>query len=292
MIGKIVKLLGGFYYIDINGIEYECRARGLFRKQNIKPVVGDIVEIQKDEISEKKGYIIDIKDRKNFLLRPEISNVDNMIIIVSIENPEPNIELIDKMILHCYFNNINPIICINKIDLDINLVKTNNFINYFYGTDIDIIKLNNIDFNLLEDLKKRLYGKINVFTGLSGVGKSTIIGNLLNREDIQTGEISIKIKRGKHTTRHSELFKIFNDTYICDTPGFSNIKLPNIDYKELRNYFKEYCEFQKKCKFDNCLHINEPNCNVIDNLSNNYFSTKRYELYKKFLEELKNERKY
>lgn len=259
MKGKIVKLTGGFYYINSNGKIYETRAKGGFRNEDIKPLVGDVVEFKEDE--DRLGYIIDVYPRKNILLRPPVANVDQILIVIPTKEPKYNLNLVDKMIAY-YENKAEILICINKYDLDkaegeklFEIYRKSGFktflISYKFTFTIDL-------------LRDYLKGKTTALCGVSAAGKSTIASHILNK-DIEIGSVSEKTKRGKHTTRHTEIFSGEDETYLFDTPGFSSLDL-NINSSELKNYFREFKKFSGECKFGDCIHINEPSCKVKENV--------------------------
>ncbi|MGB9678967.1 MAG: ribosome small subunit-dependent GTPase A [Thermoanaerobacteraceae bacterium] len=280
--GRIIRGIGGFYYVATEHGIIECHARGKFRKDNIIPIVGDFVEIQTSNF--KDGYILKIEKRKNFLIRPPVANVDKAVIVFSITNPEINTLLLDKMIVMAEERDIEPIICINKIDLQkdcehqeiLNIYK-----NIGYKTvGTSILKNEGIDI-----LKNILKDYTSFFAGPSGVGKSSLINAIIPGSKLKTGEISEKLLKGKHTTRNVELLSLDSGGFILDTPGFSSLKL-NIKKEDLRFYFKEFLELQDKCKFNSCLHTSEPGCNIIKSVENGIINKKRYENYITILNEL------
>lgn len=285
MKGKIIKLTGGFYYVDSESEVYETRARGNFRNNDIKPLVGDIVEFKYDE--NKLGYIEKVYPRKNKLLRPAVANVDQVLIVIPTKDPKYNLNLIDKMI--CFYENkVDILIAINKYDLDrdkaeelMEIYRKAGFktflISYKYTFTIDLLR---------EYLKQ----KTTALCGVSAAGKSTIASNIL-KKDILIGDVSEKTKRGKHTTRHTEIFTGDNNTYIFDTPGFSSFDL-DIDSEELQQFFREFKRNSGKCKFNNCKHINEPECNIKKMVENGLISKSRYDSYLEIYNELKEKERY
>lgn len=283
MTGIIVKGIGGFYYVKCaDGAVYECKARGIFRKQNIKPTIGDKVEI---ELLKGKGSIVKIEQRRTCLVRPPVSNVDNLMIVVAAKNPNPDFGLIDKMLITAEFKGINPIICINKTDLD----NGNEIIENYKKTGYKIICTSTYEDKGIDKLRNILNGKITAFAGLSGVGKSSILNKLIESE-AETGDISEKIKRGKHTTRHVELFEL-ESGFIFDTPGFSSFEPENIRPGELYKYFPEM-RAVTGCRFKGCAHINEPDCAVKEMLKNGEMPEKRYENYKEIYNILKSRKEW
>lgn len=279
MTGIIVKGIGGFYYVKCeDGIVYECKARGVFRKQNIKPVIGDKVEI---EVLKGKGNIIKIGERRTCLVRPPVSNVDNLMIVAAAKDPDPDFALIDKMLVTAEFKGIKPIICINKTDLD----DGNEILAAYEKTGYPIVTVSTYEDRGIDDLREVLKDKVTAFAGLSGVGKSSILNKLIESE-AETGDISDKIKRGRHTTRHVELFELEGGGFIFDTPGFSSFEPENIKAGELYECFPEMrgvCG----CRFKGCAHINEPDCVVKEMVKKGEIPIKRYENYKEIYEMLK-----
>ncbi len=279
----------GFYYVDVDGTVYESRLRGILKKTDRKEncVVGDIVELCED------FSIIKIFPRKNLLLRPVVANIDNFIIQFACKNPVIDYERLNILLLHSMFNKINPIIVINKIDLvtEEELLDIKKKLIYLEDIDVPIYYISqekNIGLDALEDYLK---DKINAFGGPSGVGKSSIINMFQNERFLKTGETSVRLKRGKHTTRDSNLMLMKNGGFIIDTPGFSSVEIPLIkDFDSLIQLFPEINKAKKNCKFTDCIHINEPQCGVKDLLITGEFSEYRYEFYKKVYNLLKNER--
>ncbi len=299
MQGKIIKGVGGFYYIHLHDDRiFECKAKGAFRNQNIKPAVGDNVEI--DIISEEKltGNMIKIYPRSNKLIRPAVANVDQAIIIFALSNPEPNYNLLDRFLIMMDRQDVKTIICLNKSDLvsDDEATKIKDIYEKC-GYDVLITSTYSWEDNKSEksgitDLKSRIKGKTTVFAGPSGVGKSSLLNSLTPDANAATGDISEKIKRGKHTTRHSELILVETDTYIMDTPGFSSLNVEDMEPEVLKEYYNEFSEYTASCRFNGCVHINEPDCAVKDALENGLISNLRYENYKQMYEELKNKRRW
>lgn len=273
MKGQIIKILSNLYTINSNGALYECHARGKFRNDNITPVVGDYVMFD-----DKNNYILEILPRKNYLIRPLVSNIDQGIIITSVKHPDFSSNLLDKLITIMEYNDIEPVLCFTKWDL-LNVKETKemeNICNYYKKIGYKVLK--NSD---LEDLKEILANKTSVFTGQTGAGKSTLMNNLDESLNLATGEISEALGRGKHTTRHVELIEMFNGK-VLDTPGFSSIDFSSLSKEDIRDSFIEFIEFP--CPFSDCMHINEGECEVKKNVLNGNILDSRYENYKKFLE--------
>lgn len=285
--GRIVRGIAGFYYVATEHGIVECRARGKFRKDNITPLVGDIVEIQM--INDSEGYILNILPRKNELIRPPIANVDQAIIVFAIAKPEINRVLLDKMIVLAESNDIEPIICINKVDLKedreaFDLVTIYQKIGYKAVTTSVVTK------DGIKELKSYLKDKVSFFAGPSGVGKSSLINSIQSNIKLKTGEVSEKLLRGRHTTRSVELLSLDFGGYVLDTPGFTALTL-DIDNQDLRYYFREFLELQRGCKFSSCLHVNEPDCNIIKAVKEGLIDKNRYLSYLSLLKELKEKEK-
>ncbi len=293
MRGKIIKGIAGFYYIHSpeTDIIYECKAKGIFRNQKIKPLVGDDVKIHTDDQPEGKGTIIDILPRKNELIRPAVANVDQAMVIFAAAEPCPNLNLLDRFLIMMERQKVETILCFNKMDIvdDNEIALLENIYKRCGHKVVFASMLQKEGISLLYELIK---GKTTVLAGPSGVGKSTFINLLQPKVKMETGDISEKIKRGKHTTRHSELIFVENNTYIMDTPGFSTLYINEIEKEELKDYFIEFHEYEQECRFNGCNHLNEPGCAVKEALKNNKISKVRYENYITLYEELKNQKRY
>lgn len=279
MTGIIIKGIGGFYYVKAAGNIYECKARGILRKQRITPMIGDIAEI---ELSGDKGSIVAIKPRKSFLVRPPVSNIDTMVLVVAAASPEPNMFLIDKMLINAEIRGIEPVICINKTDL----AKRNDIEKIYISAGYRVFSVSAEKKEGIKDLFEYLADKTTAFAGLSGVGKSSLL-SLITDDVLETGTVSEKIQRGRHTTRHVELFELKNGGFVLDTPGFSSLEVDGIKAEDLYKYFPEMAESDGQCKFRGCSHINEPGCFVKEQLSQGKISESRYESYRQLYEKLK-----
>jgi len=280
MVGKIIKGIGGFYYVKTESGEVtECRARGVFRKENIKPFVGDLVEFS---VEGKLGYVEKILPRKNMLLRPAVANIDAVVIVLAAKEPDPDTLLCDKIILSAEIAGIEPVICINKTDLK----SADDLLTTYKNAGYKAFCVSAKSGNVREIIMPYLIGKTTAFSGLSGVGKSTLLGILTGKEQ-ETGEVSQKIKRGRHTTRCVELLELASGGYVLDTPGFSSFEIGGIKADELKDHFPEMRELGEKCRFKGCLHIDEPDCAVKAELEKGNIAKSRYESYKIFYETLK-----
>ena len=292
MQGKIIKGIAGFYYIYAENDEvYECKAKGIFRKDNRKPLVGDNVEIEVLDEKEKEGSVTAILPRKNSLIRPAVANVDQAFVIFAMENPKPNFMLLDRFLIMMEKENVPAVICFNKKDL-----ATEEELEFLYETykscGYQVILSSTFNGEGLEEIREILKGKTTVVAGPSGVGKSSITNALQENVQMETGEISKKLKRGKHTTRHSQVIPVGKDTYLMDTPGFSSLYLTDIEEQELKDYFPEFREYEDQCRFQGCRHIHEPGCAVKEALSNHKISSLRYEDYLGLHEEIKEKRRF
>lgn len=294
MAGKIIKGIAGFYYVHIKGQGvYECRAKGIFRKEGKKPLVGDNVDIEVLSEDDKEGNLINIHDRSNSLIRPAVANVDQAIIIFSAKNPEPNFNLLDRFLVMMEYQDVPVVICFNKVDLcDEEYLKGLEDIYKSAGYTIIFTSAKTLDGH--DELVSILNDKTSTVAGPSGAGKSSLINTLQSNISMETGEISKKLGRGRHTTRHSELIAIDTDkpSYIVDTPGFSTMDIPGFTKDDLGDCYPEFRELSSKCKFTGCAHISEPDCEVKRHLEEGTISQTRYDNYIKLYEELENKPKY
>lgn len=294
MKGKIIKGIAGFYYVHIeSGGIYECKAKGIFRNRKIKPLVGDNVEIEIIDQSSKKGNITDILPRKNELIRPAAANIDQSLIIFAVTNPEPNYNLLDRFLVMMDYQNVPTIICFNKLDLAKEQVpqRVEKLAEVYRQCGCDVVFTSTYNNHGIDELKSLMENKTTILAGPSGVGKSSLTNLLLPDANMETGDVS-RIGRGKHTTRHSEIFNLYGSTYVCDTPGFTSLMLPELEKEELRFYFPEFRQYEGKCRFNGCVHINEPECAVKRAVDEGKISDIRYKSYKELYEELKNQKKY
>lgn len=292
MRGKIIRGIAGFYYVHVADIGIvECKAKGIFRNQKRKPLVGDDVELEILDIENKIGNITQILTRKNQLIRPAVANVDQAVVIFAISVPKPNLNLLDRFLLMMETQGIPTIICFNKAD-DCKQEEIQELIQNYEKSGSKIYITSTLSGEGIDTFRECLLGKTTVFAGPSGVGKSSVMNTLFPEANMETGEISKKIKRGKHTTRHSELFYLEQNTYVMDTPGFTSLCLPEIEKEELRDYYEEFALYQDECRFLGCVHISEPGCRVKQALQEKKISPKRYENYKQFFEEISLRKKY
>lgn len=292
MQGKIIKGIGGFYYIHTPGMGvYECKAKGIFRNQRVKPLVGDNVSIDILDEKEKKGNIMEICNRKNQLIRPAVSNVDQAMVIFAAAKPAPNLNLLDRFLISMKKEDIETIVCFNKMDI-VTEKEISRLRDIYHLGGYHVLFTSACMDEGVTVMTEQLQGKTTVLAGPSGVGKSSLINRIKPEANMETGEISARIERGKHTTRHSELFLLNEDTYIMDTPGFSSLHIEDIEKEDLKNFFPEFADYEEGCRFRGCIHINEPGCQVKEALNQGGISKIRYDNYVSLYNEIKDKRKY
>lgn len=285
--GKIIKGIGGFYYLDTEKGLYECRARGIFRKNKITPLVGDRVSISVVDEENKKGVVEEIEKRDTELVRPPIANVDKALIVFAIKNPAPNLSLLDRFIVLAEKENLEIVIVFTKVDLDADGELLEELKSIYEVSGYKVIPVSNKLKLNIDKIKEELKENTVVFAGPSGVGKSSLLNEVDKNFELKTGEVSDKIKRGKHTTRHAELLKLECGGMVADTPGFSSLTLDDIDESELKEYFIEFDKYDD-CRFGSrCIHENEPSCAVKEAVENGEISKKRYESYIQLLNEIR-----
>jgi ribosome biogenesis GTPase len=275
MEGFIIKNISNDYIVKSNNQIYSCKARGKFRKDKITPLVGDYVSF--DEVNK---YILKIHKRKNFLIRPNVSNIDNALIVTSVKDPNLDTFLLDKLLTIISYNNITPIICFTKLDklTDAELEEVEKYIDYY--KKIGYIVLRN---DKLEEFNDIFKNKLTVFTGQSGAGKSSLLNKLDNNLNLKTDEISYALGRGKHTTRHTELYEIMGG-YLVDTPGFSQVDFLDMTARDIRDNMNEMFDNLDYCKYRDCMHIKEDGCMVKEKVENKEILPSRYNNYKIFIE--------
>lgn len=274
MQGKIIKNISNDYTVLVNDHKYVCKPRGKFRNLKLIPLVGDEVIFD-----EKNNYILEILPRKNSLVRPFVSNIDQVIIITSVKHPDFDTNLLDKMLNIVEFNNIKPIICMTKLDLlnEKELENIEVYINYYKKIGYTVLINTELD-----KIKEVIAEKINVFTGQSGAGKSTLLNKLDNSLNLKTNEISLALNRGKHTTRHTELINVCN-AWIADTPGFSQLEFIDMENSDIRDNFIEFNTYKDECKYKDCMHNLEDECEIKNQVNNNTILKSRYDNYLKFI---------
>ncbi len=279
-IGRIIKGIGGFYSVERNQKVYICRPRGKFRNNNETPMVGDMVEFDAPT-NTQEGYLLKILERKNKMLRPPVSNIDLVIIVIAAANPDPDFVLVDKMLINAMMMKTESVICINKYDLT-GKKKAEEIATQYKGLETVIVSAEKS--RGINQLKNLCKGKTVCFAGQSGTGKTSLLNELMPEKDLAVGEISQKTKRGKHTTRHAELVP-FLGGYLVDTPGFSLLELPVMEPNELQKYYEDFAEYEGFCKYKTCRHQSEPGCAVLEAVKEDKISRIRHNRYCAILKE-------
>ncbi|MCX7711939.1 MAG: ribosome small subunit-dependent GTPase A [Clostridia bacterium] len=289
--GIIVKGIGGFYYVKVDQRVYECKARGIFRKEEMSPLPGDKVKIAIVDEEKGLGSLEEILQRQSQLIRPSVANVDQVVVVIAAKSPSPDFMLLDKLLITAEIKGIQPAVCINKTDLD-EAKEYEKIIRTYSGAGYRVIPVSTVRKTGFEELRSILDQKVTVFAGQSGVGKSTILNHLMDESLMETGEVSRKIERGRHTTRHAELIELETGGYVVDTPGFSSFELADLTYDTLELYYPEFESYLNTCKFTGCSHITEPGCKVKEALENGTIDQERYERYIQLYTVLKQEKEY
>ena len=279
-----MKGIGGFYYVYVEGSGlYECRARGIFRNKKMKPNVGDVVDIDILSEEEKTGNLIKIYKRKNQLIRPMAANVDQALVIFAVHEPEPNFHLLNRFLITMEQQEIPVIICFNKTDLA-TTEQMQQLEKDYENSGCQVIFQAAATGEGITQIEELLRGKTTIMAGPSGVGKSSTLNCISKEKQMETGAVSEKIKRGKHTTRHSELYDLAGG-FVADTPGFSSLSFINMTKEDIRDNFIEFNEYKDECKYRDCMHVNEDDCEIKRKVKENIILKSRYENYVKFIEE-------
>lgn len=291
MRGKIIKGIAGFYYVYTSVGLVECKARGIFRKDKQKPLVGDNVEIELERGEELTGNIVALLPRKNALIRPASANIDQALVIFAIARPDPNYNLLDRFLITMEKQGLSALICFNKKDIAMP-GELKELRAAYEGIGYRLLFVSGREKEGIDEIRQCLEGKTTVVAGPSGVGKSTIVNALYPDANMETGEISRKVQRGRHTTRHAQLFALSEDTFILDTPGFTSLSLGDMEKEELKGCYPEFSRYEEYCRFGGCAHISEPVCGVKMALEEGKISRVRYDNYVLLYNELKNRKKY
>lgn len=290
--GKIVKGIAGFYYVH-DGISavYECKARGIFRERGVKPLVGDNVEFDILDAGERTGNITDVLKRENELIRPAVANISQAMLVFAAAEPDPNLNLLDRFLISMQLRDVPVILCFNKSDLA-EKEELSRLVNIYTGAGYHVCTVSAKLGDGIGELKAFLKGRTTALAGPSGVGKSSLTNLLQPDAGMETGAVSDKIKRGRHTTRHSELFFVEKDTYLMDTPGFGSLFAEDIEPKDLAACFPEFAPFVPECRFLGCVHVGERDCGVKSAVQEGKIAGSRYENYRLIYNELKHNRRY
>ena len=276
--GMIIKCVAGVYNVLIDNKVYSAVAKGNFRNKNLTPLVGDRVNVLFSEREDEQNLITEILPRKNALLRPPVANVDTLLITLAVKKPNPDLKLADHLICYSRMMDIEPIICINKSDFDEEQAKE--LAKQFEKSKIRAFITSSVNNDGVDALREAINTGITCFSGQSAVGKSSLTNLLLGKEMFQTGSLSKKTERGKHTTRHSELVEFSEGKFLADTPGFSLLEMPEFSPEDFKNLYYEFDEFTQDCRFNGCNHINEPDCAVKKAVEDGVLSLDRYQRYK------------
>ncbi len=292
MQGKILKGISGFYYVYAeNKILYACKAKGIFRLQNIKPLVGDNVELEVTHEGDLEGNITRILQRHSELIRPAVANIDQALVIFAITHPDPNLNLLDRFLIMMEQQGLPCIICFNKSDIS-SEEERNLLQDTYEKAGYKVVFFSALKEQGLDEIRELLKDKTSTVAGPSGVGKSSLINALCPDANMEVGEISRKIKRGKNTTRHTEIFAVETGGFIMDTPGFSSLNLFSLEKEDLKTCYPEFRPYEGKCRFNSCVHVSEPDCALKDAVKSGEVSRIRYQNYKQFYTELKEQKKY
>lgn len=291
MRGKIIKGIAGFYSVHVPGKGvYECKARGILRKHKIRPLIGDNVEVAQVDETKKAGNVSTILERTNHLTRPTVANLDQVMIVFAVHRPVPNFHLLDRFLVMAEANNIDALICFNKTDL-VPGEQVQDMLKRYQKTGYQVLPTSSAAGRGIDELKASLYGKTTVFAGPSGVGKSSLLNLIQDDVVLETGKVSEKYGRGKHTTRHVELFCFHDDSYVVDTPGFSSLIMDEVGADQLKYCFSEFATYEPYCKFNGCNHLNEPQCGIKKAVTDGNIAESRYQSYTQLMEELHGNRK-
>ena len=292
MTGKIIKGIAGFYYVhDGKSDVFQCKAKGVFRNRKIKPLVGDDVEFEITDEKDKEGNITEILPRKNSLIRPAVANIDQAIVVFALMDPEPNLNLLDRFLVMMETQQIPVTICFNKADLT-KAGEEEKYRTIYEPAGYDVVFISVYEKEGMDEIRKRIAGKTTVLAGPSGVGKSSLTNCLYPEAEMETGSVSEKIRRGRHTTRHSQLFFLGEKTFMMDTPGFSSMYVEDMEAGDLKEYFPEFKQYEDGCRFLGCVHVGEKICGIKEAVEGGKISRSRYDNYVLMYQELKEKRRY
>ena len=292
MQGKIIRGIAGFYYVHVvESVVYECKAKGIFRKDGLKPLVGDDVEIEILDEKDMEGNIMQILPRRNDLIRPAVANIDQALVVFAAAKPKPHFQLLDRFLVMMESKEIPAILCFNKSDI-VDDAEIASLKEIYENCGYPLLFTSAKEETNIDELKELLRGKTTAIAGPSGVGKSSLINQLQSGVKMETGSISRKIERGKHTTRHSELIVLEEGSYIMDTPGFSSLYVGDMEKEELKYCFPEFSAYEGKCRFNGCSHTHEPGCAVREAVEEGKIHRMRYEDYTFLYRELQEKKRY
>ena len=292
MTGKIIKGIAGFYYVhDGKSDVFQCKAKGVFRNRKIKPLVGDDVEFEITDEKDKEGNITEILPRKNSLIRPAVANIDQAIVVFALMDPEPNLNLLDRFLVMMETQQIPVTICFNKADLT-KAEEEEKYRAIYEPAGYDVVFISVYEKEGMDEIRKRIAGKTTVLAGPSGVGKSSLTNCLYPEAEMETGSVSEKIRRGRHTTRHSQLFFLGEKTFMMDTPGFSSMYVEDMKAGDLKEYFPEFKQYEDGCRSLGCVHVGEKICGIKEAVEGGKISRSRYDNYVLMYQELKEKRRY
>ncbi|MBO6145946.1 MAG: ribosome small subunit-dependent GTPase A [Lachnospiraceae bacterium] len=291
MEGRILKGIGGFYYVYTDEGIFQCRAKGLFRKRALKPLAGDRCTIELTHTDDVEGNVTEILERKNVLDRPPVANIDQALIVFSVHSPEPAWTLMDRFLVMMERNGIHPVICVNKDDLA-DTCDLSDIEDIYKSTGYSLIFTSVKNGSGLDKVREVLKGRVTSVAGPSGVGKSSLINALIGEEVMVTGDVSRRLKRGRQTTRHTELLFLGEDTFIFDSPGFSAMDLPEMKESELADCFPEMRGYIGGCRYSDCSHTHEPDCTIKQAVDSGDIAGRRYDSYIDIYNELREKRRY
>ncbi len=292
MKGKIIRAVGGFYFVWCyeDGHVYQCRARGVFRKDSFKPLTGDNCTFRLTQAQDVEGYVETIVPRSNQLIRPPVANVDQALVVFALASPQPNLSLLDRFLILMHRQNIPSVICFNKKDLS-DEKRIRELSDIYSRCGCRILTVSVLQEEGLEEIRSVMKGKTTVLAGPSGVGKSSLTNYLCPEAGMEVGALSAKTERGKQTTRHAQLFAVGEDTFFFDTPGFSSLELRDMKREEVKEFFPEFAEYEPYCRFQGCMHIHEPGCGVKEALEEGQISRARYDSYLQLVQEVSDARR-